>query len=224
MPADYEQCLENLKLLIEKKNEAGQSNQNEATTRLQFIDELLFDCLGWDKSECHAEDRFEGKYADYSLGKPHKYLIVEAKREDIYFEVPAGVDKQTFKIQRFGNEAPDVYAAIIQAMDYCQSRGVPFGAVCNGHQIVAFLASRTDGIPPIEGRALVLNSLQHMVENFLDLWNSLSRTGVPSRGLQILLQDSGESPPPNKLSLRIPHYPRYKIRNSLQTDLQALVS
>lgn len=154
MPTDFDQCLENLKTLIEEMDDNGQSHRNEATTRLQFIDGLLFDCLGWNRSECVAEDNFAGKYTDYSLGTPYKHLIVEAKREDIYFEVPAGVTDLTYRIQRFEDDAPEVYAAISQAMGYCQSRGVPFGAVCNGHQLVAFLASRTDGVPPIGGRAL----------------------------------------------------------------------
>lgn len=220
MPADYEQCLANLKLLIEKMGSAGQSHRNEATTRLQFIDELLFECLGWDKSECLAEENYNGTYTDYSLGTRHKHLIVEAKKEDVYFEVPAGVNELTFRIQRFKRDAPEVYKAIEQAMVYCQSRGVPFGAVCNGHQIVAFLASRTDGNPPLEGRALVLNSHQQMVEHFLRLWNCLSRDGVMSRGLSILLQETGERPPPDKLSLRIPKYPRHQKRNTLQTNLQ----
>ena len=220
MPADYAQCLENLTALIEKLDDSDKSHRNEATTRLQIIDELLFECLGWDKTECVAEDNFGGTYTDYSLGTPHKHLIVEAKREDVYFEVPAGVNELTYPIKRFKDDARDVYEAIEQAMGYCQSRGVPFGAVCNGHQFVAFLASRTDGIPPIQGRALVLSSHQQMVEHFLEMWNCLSSPGVSSRGLPVLLQETGERPPPDKLSLRIPNYPRYQIRNSLQTDLQ----
>ena len=155
MPADYPQCLENLTALIEKVGDSGQKHRNEATTRLQLIDELLFDCLGWDKADCVAEDNFDGTYTDYSLGNPHKNLIVEAKKEDIYFEVPAGLREITYRINRFRDEAPSVYEAIRQAMGYCQSRGVPFGVVCNGHQLIAFLASRTDGIPPIDGRALI---------------------------------------------------------------------
>ena len=220
MPADYAQCLENLIALIEKVGDSGQKHRNEATTRLQLIDELLFDCLGWDKADCVAEDNFDGTYTDYSLGNPHKNLIVEAKKEDIYFEVPAGLREITYRINRFKNEAPSVYEAIRQAMGYCQSRGVPFGAVCNGHQFIAFLASRTDGVPPIDGRALVLNSLQDMADKFLHLWNSLSSTGVASRGLPIFLQESGDRPPPDKLSLRVHSYPRYQMRNPLQTDLQ----
>ena len=220
MPAAYGQSQDNLTALIARVRCNESTHRNEATTRLQLIDELLFDCLGWEKSECIAEKKFGGKFADYSLGSPYASLIVEAKKEDTYFEVPAGFNELTCRIQRFRSDAPDVYDAIKQAMDYCQSRGVPIGAVCNGHQIVAFLASRTDGTPPIEGKALVLNSFQQMVERFVNLWNCLSRDGVLSQGLPLLLQETGDRPPPDKLSLRIPNYPRYQIRNDLQTDLQ----
>ena len=221
MPTGFEQSLENLKALVEMIDEVDQSHRNEATIRLQLIDRLLFECLGWDKSDCVAEDRFESTYTDYSLGYPYKHLIVEAKKEEIYFKVPAGVNDLTLPIERFKNDAPKVFEAVQQAMGYCHSRGVQYGVVCNGHQLVAFLASRTDGKPPIQGRALVLKSLHQMVENFLDLWNCLSRDGVASRGLSVLLQESGERPPPDKLSLRIKNYPRYQRRNTLQTNLQA---
>ncbi len=220
MPAEYEHCLKNLKTLIEKKAGSNQSKLNEATTRLQFIDDLLFDCLGWDKSECKAEDRYDGKYSDYSLGTDFNNLIVEAKTEDTYFEVPAGFRNITCRIQLIKDGAPELYEAIKQAMGYCQSRGVPFGAVCNGHQVVAFLASRTDGIPPIEGKALVLNSRQKMVEHFQELWDSLSKDGVASQRLPVLLQETGENPPPDKLSFRIGKYPRQRKRSDLQTNLQ----
>lgn len=85
MPTGFEQSLENLKALVEMIDEVDQSHRNEATIRLQLIDRLLFECLGWDKSDCVAEDRFESTYTDYSLGYPYKHLIVEAKKEEIYF-------------------------------------------------------------------------------------------------------------------------------------------
>ena len=220
MPADFVQSQDSLMALVERERSHGERDRNEATTRLQLIDELIFGCLGWDKAECVAEERFEGTYTDYSLGSPYTNLIVEAKREEIHFEIPAGYSNFTYRIKTLESDAPLVFAAVKQAMTYCQSRGVPFGAVCNGHQFVAFLASRTDGIPPMEGRAIVLSSLQHMADNFLKFWNCLSKAGVASRGLTSLLQESGERPPPDKLSQRIHSYPRFQIRNALQSNLQ----
>ena len=128
MPADYDKARDNLDALINREVSGEKAHRNEATTRLQLIDVLLFECLGWERSDCIAEDHFEGTFTDYSLGSPHTNLIVEAKKEDIYFEVPAGFNNLTYRIGRFQDDAPDVYQAIVQAMEYCQSRGVPFGA------------------------------------------------------------------------------------------------
>ena len=220
MPPDYNGSLDNLRTLIAKTSNEAFPHRNEATTRLQLIDELLFSCLGWDKSQCVAEDRLDGKYTDYSLGTPQVTLVIEAKREEVSFTLPAGYNNLTYRIQRFRKEAPDVLKAIEQAMAYCHSRGVPYGAVCSGHQIVAFLASRTDGISPHRGKALVLTSLGHMADNFRVLWDCLSSSGVYTHGLPVFLRETERRPPPDKLSVRIPKYPRYRNRNSIQTNLQ----
>jgi len=68
---------------------------------------------------------------------------------------------------------PNLKQAIEQATRYCGSRGVPFGAVTNGHQLVAFVAVRNDGAAPLDGRALVFSSLEVMLAHFLDLWQAL---------------------------------------------------
>ena len=220
MAADYLESLENLDNLIAEAAEVDEAHRNEATMRLQFIDRLLFECLGWDKWDCVNEDNHQGRYTDYSLGKPHVILIVEAKKEDVYFSVPAGFDGLFYPLERFRKEAPDVFKAVEQAMVYCQTRGVPFGAVCNGHQIVAFLASRTDSIAPMKGQSLVLPSLVHMRAGFRDLWDCLSHHGVSARGLASRLQNTGDRPPPDKLSVRVHNYPRHQVRNDLQLNLQ----
>jgi hypothetical protein len=69
-------------------------------------------------------------------------------------------------------------SAIRHAMHYCQDRSIPLGAVCNGHQLVAFLGSRADGIPQIEENCLVFYSLDEMLSQFRLLWDNLSRAGV----------------------------------------------
>ena len=220
MPADYLQSLQNLNDLIAEIDGTDEANRNEATTRMQIIDRILFDCLGWARWDCVAEDNYEGTYTDYSLGKPYVTLIVEAKKESVYFDVPTGFDRLYYPIERLRTESPAVFKAVKQAMGYCQTRGVPFGAVCNGHQIVGFLASRTDGVAPMNGQAFVSPSLGHMRDNFLDMWDCLSSTGVAARGLATRLQNTGDRPPPDKLSAGLHNYPRHQIRNELQSNLQ----
>jgi len=41
-------------------------DHNEATTRLRYINSIVFDCLAWRKDHVVAEERLEGKYLDYS--------------------------------------------------------------------------------------------------------------------------------------------------------------
>jgi predicted type IV restriction endonuclease len=223
--ADYDVGLKNMGELITWAGEhVNERSRNEATTRLHLIDVILFDCLGWERSECVAEERYDGKYTDYSLRCPQCLLIVEAKKEGIYFELPIGSEKLIYDINFFKKQdkAKGVYEAIEQVVGYCQSRGTPFGCVCNGHQLIAFIGSRNDGYPPIEGKAIVFDSLQSLQEHFLLMWQCLSKPGVIARRLSLELLEAPVAPVPEKLSKRILDYPGYKRRNTIQADLQVL--
>lgn len=179
MAISFVQAQDNLAKLIEWYSEhVNEGNRNEATTRLHLIDRLLFECLGWDKENCEAEESYGGKYTDYSLSCPERLLIVEAKKEGVYFDLPAGSHSHKYSIDYFRRHSPIVSGAIQQGMGYCQARGAPFGAVSNGHQHVAFIASRNDGHPPLQGQALVFHSLDDLSEHFLLAWNCLSRKAL----------------------------------------------
>lgn len=223
MGVEYEQAEENLRDLINwYSSNVNEQTRNEATTRLHIIDRLLFECLGWNREDCRAEERINGQYIDYAFYSPACVFIVEAKREGVYFELPVGTDNVTYNIPFFSRRAKGVGSAIKQAIGYCQSHGAAYGAVCNGHQLIAFIGSRSDGCPPLEGRALVFDSLESIERNFLIVWQCLSRDGILSRRLSIELQGAVSSPPPEKLSSRVSNYPGFKQRNALQTDLQIL--
>ena len=186
--------------------------RNEADTRLQLVDRIIFQALGWDPEDCRAEERFDGKYSDYTLGNPRR-LIVEAKREGIYFQLPAGFDRRVCKLETLFDGNTDTEEAVKQCLTYCLDRGSPFGAVCNGHQIIAFLCSRADGVPPVEGRCLVFKSLEDMLTDFRILWDNLSKSGVSAYVLSATLSAEQIQLAPEKLSQRIPTYPGFKNRN-----------
>ena len=223
MGVEYQEGEKNLHDLINwYSSNVNEQTRNEATTRLHLIDRLLFDCLGWNREDCRTEEPVNGKYIDYAFYCPACLFIVEAKREGVYFELPVGTDNVMYNITFFSRQAKSVESAIKQAIGYCQSHGVAYGAVCNGHQLIAFIGSRSDGCPPLEGRALVFDSLESMERNFLMVWQCLSKDGILSRRLSIELQGAVVSPAPEKLSERTPGYPGFKRRNVLQTDLQIL--
>src|SRR5487761_415558 len=179
MSTDFETAQANIQKLADwaRQNEKD-GRRNEADTRLHLIDQLIFDCLGWDREDCSAEERFQGRYTDYSLGQPARQMIIEAKKEGIHFELPAGFQKRVCKLTTVLGSNSQVEEAIRQVVGYCQERGIAIGAVCNGHQIIGFLASRHDAVPPLEGLALVFTSIEQMRANFGDLWRNLSKPGL----------------------------------------------
>lgn len=203
---------------------AAQSDKlNEATTRLRWIDKLLADCLGWGTGETEAEGYSEGDYVDYALGAAATEAILEAKREGVHFVLPAGIAGRRHVDLSTVMEDGSTKKAIEQVLGYCQRRGVPVGIISNGHQLVAFFASRQDGVPPLNGRALCFSSPQEMVGDFSVLWNHLSRDGMAARNLQrILLGRNMRAMAPPKLSDQIGNYPGFRGRTALETDLKIL--
>jgi hypothetical protein len=199
---------------------ANVSSRNEATTRLHLIDRLFFECLGWHREHVVAEERFGGEYTDYTFIFPRRLLIVEAKKEGISFELPVGHDRLDYSVPSLLRLSPALKIAIHQVGGYCQNRGVPFAAVTNGHQLVAFIGSRNDGLSPYEGTALVFPSIEFMRARFLDLWNTLSRSALEEQTIRSRLLGDVKPKLPPKLSTRIPTFPGTKGRNPFQASLQ----
>ena len=222
--ADYELGREAIKDLISRESAStnqGPSSRNEASTRFHVINELIEDVLRWPKAAVKVEHHDESGYSDYELGTPSSALI-EAKREGINFVLPAGWDKPTARLETLFSSSSEIEDAVRQALNYALQRGIPFGAICNGHQLVAFVASRQDGVPPIRGTALIFTSLEDMFKRFPQLWDALSPPGVAAGELSRLLNAEVVSAPPEKLAARIVGYPGYKNRNPIATDLQIL--
>jgi hypothetical protein len=219
---EFEDGKSKLEALIAWWTESGSQSRNEATTRLHLIDELLTQVLCWPKQDITAEKSHGGAYADYVLGEPATRLIVEAKREGVYFDLPAGVGPGTVRLPTIAEGNPAVGEAVKQVLRYCQDRGVPIAAVTNGHQLIVFVASRQDAVPPLSGRALVFDSLQAMRDSFQLLWDNVSRAGVELLTLHATLGAAVVETPPEKLSARIPSYPGYWTRNKISTELKTL--
>jgi GTPase SAR1 family protein len=217
--SDYEICRNNLEELVTwYKAEIG--DRNEATTRFKMIDRLLFKCLGWEESNVTLEESENGEYSDYTFSAPRRVLIVEAKKEGIYFDVPLNRDRIEYSLSTLSKDSENIKKAVEQVSNYCQRRGVPFAVISNGHQIIGFVATKNDGSSPLEGKALVFSSLDIMLSNFNEFWNSLSKEGIEKKYLLKKLSGDRIINLPQKLSSSILDYPGNKMRNIFQTDLQ----
>ena len=219
--SDYESGQRALLALIGEVSARPNLDRNEASTRFHIIDHIVRDALTWPDQLIRVEEHGPDGYTDYELGDP-PMLVIEAKREGSAFEMPAGWDKPTCKLSTISQISPAMNDAIKQALKYAMERGVPYAAVCNGWQLVAFLASRQDGVRPIDGRALVFSSPESMSARFRQLWDTLSYPGLTSGFLTSLLAAPVVVAPPEKLSARLVDYPGFKNRNEIATDLQIL--
>jgi hypothetical protein len=220
---DYELALENLNKFISLfETQASDLTRNEATTRLQLIDKMLLECLGWERDYIESERYNHGEYTDYELGIPQKRIIIEAKREGITFELPTGFTKVTCALKTIYNLDESIRSAIDQVMRYCNERGIPIATVTNGHQYILFICNRQDGIPPMDGSSLVFSSLRNILENFRLFWNSLSFAGIEENKVLKILKGDNTIPAPDKLSAKIVNYPGFKNRNPIAAELQIL--
>lgn len=220
---EYEASLQSIDQLAKKwASRTDVGKENEATTRFQYIDELLEKCLAWPKHQIRVEVHQEGEYTDYELGDGSTLVVVEAKREGVSFELPVGFKSSTASLATLNSLSAPIKDAVNQALGYATGRGIPICVVANGFQLVTFLGSRTDGVAPTHGRALIFGSLEAMANRFKELWDCLSPEGVRDGRLSNLLKETPLPAPPKKLSERIHGYPGFKNRNAQATELQIL--
>lgn len=214
---NFDESYETLSALATEHPLSG--TRNEAQTRLDLIDKVL-EAFGWDFT---IEERVEEGYTDYRLGSPATVAVVEAKRESVGFILPRdhSYGKVSLKALLSGNSNNNLKKALRQCLTYCADLGVAQGIVTNGHQWVAFIASRSDGVRPLEGHALVVPSLNAFRDNFVEAWNIFSEHGLKTQSLTRFL-GTHEVPAPLPLSVRIQNYPGTKSRNDLQSTLQIL--
>jgi hypothetical protein len=208
-------------LAEEEGSEQLSLDRNEATTRLQLINRIIIDGLTWPPNRVMAEDRLDKTYADYVIGV-RRQAIIEAKREGVSFQLPVGMPGGQHPLPALLNASAAIKDAIEQVAGYCAERGIGIGAVSNGHQLIAFLGSRDDGVAPLQGKALVFTSLDDMHARFRELWEALSPAGLESGRLKAQLHHDNAAPPPIKLSGTLSHYPGYRSRNPLNTELKIL--
>lgn len=219
---NYESCRTNLENLISEFNELDRSILNEANTRFRLIDGLLIDCLNWEKTDISCEDNYEGKYTDYILSLFRSVAVVEAKKVGNYFELPVGKQKLIQPLKSVYKDNLNIKSAIDQVMIYCHERAIQIGIISNGWQIIAFIANRTDSIPPLSGNALVVPSLDVFLKEFKEVWNCLSKNGIEAEYLFKKLIGTNEDELPSKLSSTIYQYPGIKNRNPFQIELEII--
>lgn len=217
---DFERGREALRALAARE---GGADFNEATTRRSIIDVLLKDVLAWPDDQVACEEYVEGDYLDYTLGSPQARVVLEAKRTGRTFEMPAGTTSGPTDLSTVRAYSASNKDAVDQVLGYAQESGIGIAVLSNGHQLLLFLGSRSDGQKPTQGRAIYYASLDDMADAAHELWDLLSLPGVLRGDLMRALSKRVVAlPPPPPLSSRINSYPGYRIGSEMETDLRIL--
>ncbi|MZG45534.1 hypothetical protein F6X34_22200 [Dickeya dianthicola] len=214
------ECESALKELVAVYNDSDKI-RNEAQTRHHIINKIITNVLAWPEDQVEVESYEEKTFTDYELGNPRQ-VIVEAKREGRAFEIPAGLStKNIIDISTLLKSNEDLGDAIRQVQNYCSSRGTPIAIATNGHQYISFIASNQNGCSPLEGKALVFESLESMLINFTLVWNMISYYGIKEQRLMKYLTSDTRGIP-NKLSSYLATYPKVRYASDLQTSLRQI--
>ncbi|MFV3408785.1 hypothetical protein ACNH6C_09275 [Bdellovibrio bacteriovorus] len=174
-----------LEKLISRASTLRLSDANEATTRLQIIDDMLRLVLGWTIEDLSVEERVsEDKnttFADYILRTANTSIIVEAKKIGESFSLPS--NHTNLKLGGVLSQGA-VGEATRQVRDYCRKKAVPFAIATNGSEWIIFPAVRTDGVSFEETYAKAFRSLEDIKTRFVEFWELVSRERVMEGNLE----------------------------------------
>lgn len=199
---------------------------NEAQTRLELIDKILFRVLDWNESDVEVEKhcREEG-YSDYVfILNSASPLIIEAKKSGVSFTLKRGensVGPVPFSL--LAKESKAALSALQQALGYASTLGARYIAITNGKQWLITLTF-------VEGQKLndrliyVFDSIDSIRENFTEFWDCFSKTSTSANIIAENLLESRTKPAPKKLSADIPNYPVPSKRNVYVNELSIVLN
>jgi len=157
---------------------------SEADTRVNLIDKILVDVLGWPESAIKREKHVHAGYIDYELIVREKPLVcIEAKKSGKAFVFPIQKrQRKSMKLDGAVLTSSEIKEAIHQVRVYCDEAAIRYAVTTNGYAWIIFRAIRED-IPWRKSTALIFPSLEYIAENFTAFWNLLSFDAVSNSSL-----------------------------------------
>ena len=169
---------------------------NEADTRHRIVDEIIHTVFSWPKNGVGCERYINDGFIDYVLynesGKAA--LIVEAKKDGIYFELPHYLEDKC-SLSSIGKIKSNdkIKAALEQARQYCFDIGCPFGCITNGNEWIFFKAFQ-DGTRWDDLGCFIVPGLNFFEESYAVLYNDFSYTSIVNENSLYKLFGKGKHP------------------------------
>jgi predicted type IV restriction endonuclease len=194
----------------------------EQDARLQIIDRILTSVLNWPHNQIHTEVHNSRGFADYALIDDNKrhVAVLEAKKTGLLRIDTAAKSKTDAKLS--GPVLRHASDGVSQAIDYCTDLGTSYGIVTDGNGWIFFRATRTDGLPPKEGKAIIFPCFDAVLEDFPTFYELSAREAVTQK-LNFARLNSVEGlisrPREQRYFVRAPDEARLSPRSELGRDV-----
>ncbi len=154
---------------------------NEADTRLKVLDRMLFEVLEWKHEAVSAEAPTPSGYIDYKLtiGEQRGAIVIEAKKMGRL--KPGTKNDEVMTVALSGPVVRPLMDGIRQAMGYAVENGIPVAAVTDGNTWLFFRASRTDGVPPLQGKGILFPNFAALLRGFAKFVELLNVNAIVNR-------------------------------------------
>lgn len=166
MPAGIDEMFEHFAGLKPDFSAMLLTQPNESDTRLKVLDRILFEVLAWRHESVLTEPPSPSGYIDYllTIGEGRGAVVVEAKRSGLL--TPASVARKAAVLSLSGPVLQPLKDGIRQALAYATEQGAPAAVLTDGNAWLFFKASRTDGLPPLQGKGVFFPCLDAITEDF----------------------------------------------------------
>ncbi|WP_306127894.1 AAA family ATPase [Roseovarius sp. MMSF_3350] len=146
----------------------------EEDAKIQIINRVITECLGWNFAEIGAERAHESGYSDYLVTLAGRNaLIVEAKRVGrMEIRVADKAVQKNLKLD--GPALADTTKGISQAASYAQPNGVPVGVLSDGNAWIIFKPT-IPGENYLTKQAFVFPSFDAVIAKFSIFYDLLAR-------------------------------------------------
>lgn len=166
MPTDIDEMFNLFAALKPEIVDALAGSPNESDTRLKALDRILFEIMGWRHESVFTEPPSPSGYIDYllTLGERRGAIVIEAKRSG--FLSANSVSNKSAVLSLSGTVLQPLKDGIKQALSYATDQGAPIAVLTDGRCWLFFKASRTDGLPPLQGKGILFPSLDAITDDF----------------------------------------------------------
>ncbi|MGJ4962668.1 hypothetical protein [Bradyrhizobium sp. HKCCYLRH3061] len=203
----------NLEAILPSIESAIAEAGSEQDARLQIINRVLTEVLGWGFEQIKTELANDRGFADYALWDEQYtrvVCIVEAKKTG-HLVIDTVSSKKT-EVQLGGSVLKKAKEGIDQAVGYSVEMSCNFAVVTDGNSWIFFRLSM-EGRPLREKKAIVFPDLASVLEDFATFYELLSAEAVQQRlHLARLNQAEGFTPRATE--------PRYYVRHPEEARLQ----